>query len=96
MGIADQKTREDWIKNKHMKAFNFYKYDELKEVDLIIDSPVSYSQARKKMIQMKSGDIILPVVSMDHLIRMKKNTGRSVDQLDIAELKKIKRFRNQR
>ena len=22
--IADKKTREDWIKNKHMKAFNFY------------------------------------------------------------------------
>ena len=53
MGIADAKTRKDWIENKHMKAFNFYKYDELKEVDLIIDSPVSYSQARKKMIQMK-------------------------------------------
>src|SRR3989338_519783 len=25
MLIADKRTREDWIKNKHMKAFNFYK-----------------------------------------------------------------------
>jgi len=28
-----------------MKAFNFYKDEELKEVDLIIDSPVSFEQA---------------------------------------------------
>ncbi len=40
MGIAHQKTRQDWIRNKHMKAFNFYKDDGFKEVDIIIDSPV--------------------------------------------------------
>ncbi|MFH1380554.1 MAG: nucleotidyltransferase family protein, partial [Candidatus Omnitrophota bacterium] len=33
MGIADKKTRDNWIKAKHMKAFNFYKNKELKEVD---------------------------------------------------------------
>ena len=95
MGIADKKTREDWIKNKHMKAFNFYKYDEFKEVDIIIDAPVSYRQAGKSARRIKSGNITLPVVSIDHLIKMKKNTGRGVDQLDISELKKIKRLRKQ-
>ena len=32
MKIADRETRENWIKNKHMKTFNFYKEGELKEV----------------------------------------------------------------
>src|SRR3989344_3304390 len=45
MGIANSRIRQDWIKNKHMKAFNFYKEQEFKEVDIIIDSPVSYEKA---------------------------------------------------
>lgn len=93
MKIADKKTREGWIKNKHMKAFNFYKKGELKEVGIIIKSPVSFEEAKKSAIRIKVGGITLPVISIDNLIRMKKNTGRSIDKLDIEELKKIKRLR---
>jgi hypothetical protein len=94
MGIADKKTREDWIKNKHMKAFNFYKEDELKEVDIIIDTPVPYEKAKKNIVFMRAEDIKLPVISIDDLIKMKKSTGRIVDKLDIEQLKKIKKLRN--
>ena len=45
--FTDRLTRESWIKEKHMKAFNFYQEDGLKEVDLIIDSPVNYEKAKK-------------------------------------------------
>ena len=93
MGLADRKTRECWIKRKHMKAFNFYKEGGLKEVDIIIDTPVSFEEARKDIIWIKSGDISIPVISIENLIKMKKNTGRSIDKLDIEELKKIKRLR---
>ena len=91
--IADKKTRQDWIKNKHMKAFNFYKQDELKEVDIIIESPVSFEEARKKTVRIKIDDLILPVISINNLIKMKKKTGRAIDKLDIDELKKIKKLR---
>ncbi len=93
MKIADKKTREDWIKNKNMKAFNFYKEDELKEVDIIIESPVSFEEARKKPILIKIGDLILPVISINKLIKMKKTTGRTIDKLDIEELQKIKKLK---
>ncbi len=85
MRIADKKTREDWIKNKHMKAFNFYKEDELKEVDIIIESPVSFEEAKKSAILIKVDNFTLPVISIDKLIKMKRKTGRSVDKLDILE-----------
>lgn len=91
--IADKKTREDWIKNKNMKAFNFYKEDELKEVDIIIKSPVSYEKAKKSIVTIKSGTITLPVISIDNLILMKKNTGRLIDRADIENLKTIKSFK---
>ena len=93
MKIADEETRKDWIKNKHMKAFNFYKEDELKEVDIVIESPVSFEEARKDVIWIKVDDLRLPVISVNKLIKMKKKTGRTVDKLDIEELRKIKKLR---
>lgn len=93
MGIADKKIREDWINNKHMKAFNFYKKDSLKEVDLIIESPVSFKKAKKTVIKINLGDITLPIVSIDNLIRMKKVSDREIDRIDIKDLKKIKELK---
>lgn len=93
MGIADEKLRYDWIHNKHMKAFNFYKEDELKEVDIIIESPVSFAEAKKSMLRIKIDDMMVPIISIDNLIKMKKNTGRSIDKLDIEELTKIKKLK---
>ncbi|MFH1847693.1 MAG: nucleotidyltransferase family protein [Candidatus Omnitrophota bacterium] len=93
MGIADRETREDWIKNKHMKAFDFHKANELKEVDIIIEAPVSFEKARKNAIRMRVGNITLPVICIDDLIKMKKHTGRAIDKLDIDELKKVKKLR---
>ncbi len=91
--MADRETREDWIKNKHMKAFNFYKEEALKEVDIIIDSPVSFEDAEKNLEYIKIDDLMLPVISIDKLIQMKEKTGRTIDKLDIEELKKIKEIR---
>ena len=96
MGIADEKIRNDWIKNKHMKAFNFYKESDLKEVDIIIDSPVSFNQAIKTAENLKVGTKMFPVISIDNLIKMKKITGRLKDKLDITELKKIKKLKKRK
>lgn len=92
-GLADKAVRADWIKNKHLKAFNFYHANNLQEVDLIIDSPVSYSAARKDAARIKVDDLTLPVVSLRHLIKMKSASARPVDKLDIAELKQIDKLR---
>ena len=90
MDFAVRRRRDDWIKKKHLKAFNFYKDKTLEEVDLIIDSPVSFQQARKNAILIKVGNLWLPVVSIDDLIKMKRKAGRDKDKFDIDHLKKIK------
>lgn len=96
MLIADEDIRHDWIHHKNMKAFNFYKEGELKEVDIIIESPISFEEARKSVVRIKIDDTILPVISIDNLIKMKKNTGRSMDKFDIQELQKIKKLKRKR
>jgi predicted nucleotidyltransferase len=93
MRIADAKTRQDWIRNKHMKAFNFYKEDELKEVDIIIESPVSFEEAKDGLNKVKIGRLTANVISIDNLIKMKQGTQRDIDTLDIKKLRKIKKLR---
>ena len=93
MGLADSKTRKDWIKNKHMKAFNFYKEEEFKEVDIIIDSPVSFVQAIKTAERISCGRLILTVMSVDNIIKMKRKANRNIDKVDIEELKQLKKMK---
>ena len=93
MDIANESLRKDWIKNKNMKAFNFYKDDGIHEVDIIIDSPVSFYKAKKNAIIISVGKLKLPVISVDDLITMKKRAGRDIDRLDINQLMEIKKYR---
>ncbi len=86
--IADKKTREDWIKNKNMKAFNFYKGERTyEEVDIVIDSPVDFKEAAKDALIAKVSGLALTVISPKNFIKMKKISGRDKDLNDIAELK---------
>ena len=93
MDIADKKIRTDWIQNKNMKAFNFYKDDKMEEVDIIIDSPVQYPEAKKDALRIKAGSLAMSVISIKKLIKMKKDTGRPVDALDVMTLEKIKKLK---
>lgn len=92
--IADKKTREDWIKNKNMKAFNFYKGEKnYEEVDLIIDSPVNFTQAFKDSVKIKIGHLNLIVISPKNFIKMKKKSGRQIDLRDIEEIKVLRKIK---
>jgi len=92
MMIADKKTREDWIKNKNMKAFNFYKGESsYEEVDIVIDSPVNYKGTIKNALKVKIGGLILTIISPEDFIKMKKASGRDKDLEDIENLKLARR-----
>jgi len=93
MGLADAATRTDWIRHKHMKAFNFYKKDDIKEVDIIIDTNITFEEAVKNAVTIVVDDVTIPVASIDDLMKMKKGTGRPVDKFDINELKKLKKMK---
>ncbi len=93
MGIADEKIRRDWIVNKNMKAFNFYKDKDFKQVDIIIESPVRFEDADKDALNVKIDQLKIPVISIKNLIRMKERAGRGIDRSDIQELKMIEKMR---
>jgi predicted nucleotidyltransferase component of viral defense system len=91
--ITKKEIREDWIKNKNLKALNFYKAGSMAEVDIIIDAPLSYKHIKKHKVYVKMQKLPLPVVSLDDLIVMKKAAGRDQDIVDVSKLKIIKKGR---
>lgn len=92
--IADETTRNDWIKHKHMKAFNFYKSEKsYEEVDIILESPVSFEEANKDALKIRVGALMLSVISKRNLIKMKRKAGREKDILDIKDIKRLGKIR---
>ena len=88
--LADGEKRNSWIEEKNMKAFTFCSDKQpLGEIDLLIDSPVPYSQLKKRAITIEVQGTSIPVVSIPDLIRLKQKTGRKQDISDIQLLKKV-------
>jgi hypothetical protein len=91
MDFADREKRDEWIATKNMKAFNLVNAKwALSEIDIIIDAPVTYSEARKNAKKISVQGVSIPVISIDDLIKMKQTAGREMDKADIQYLKKVK------
>lgn len=91
MDLGEEDKREDWIRNKHMKAFNLVNPQwAISEIDIVIDSPVDYEKGHELVNYIVLQGISIPVVSIDDLIKMKEKTGRLQDNADIRYLRELK------
>lgn len=91
MDFAEKEKREDWIKNKNMKAFNLVNPKwAVSEIDIVINTPINYKIASKSIKYFVVQNITIPAVSIDDLIKMKQKTGREQDKADIKYLKRLK------
>ncbi|MGB9735474.1 MAG: nucleotidyl transferase AbiEii/AbiGii toxin family protein, partial [bacterium] len=91
MDFVQKPKRDEWIKKKHMKAFNLINPAwAISEIDIIIDAPVDYVNAAKHVIYIKTGNVEIPTISIPDLIKMKEKTGRQQDRADIKYLRKLK------
>lgn len=89
MDFAIKENREDWIRNKNMKAFNLVNPDwAISEIDIVINTPVSYTDASRRMDYINLRDISIPTISISDLIRMKQSSSRIQDKADIESLKR--------
>jgi len=97
MDFAKKENRQDWIKNKNMKAFNLVNPGwAISEIDIIINTPVDYEIASKNITHINFQNVIIPTVSIDDLIKMKKASNRRQDKKDIFYLRKVKYARKKR
>ena len=91
--LSDPAVRDDWIKNKNLKAFSFYhKKDSYKAVDIVLVHPLDFFQAFQNKTIKKVEDITINLVGVNDLITMKSFSGRQQDLSDIELLKKVQQF----
>lgn len=95
--LAEAKIREQWIKEKNLKAVSFiHKSDVYKIVDIVLVHPLDFREASSRRVLRKAGEVEIPVASAVDLIKMKAASGRQQDLSDIRLLEQISRLRNEK
>lgn len=88
--LGDPDLIEQWYREKGMLAFSLRTADTRPLVlDVLVKPVVPYADMREQATILDIGEVKVAVATIDHLIVMKTDTGRSKDQIDIEELRKI-------
>lgn len=91
--LLDSEHRREWAEQRNLKAFTFvHSQRSLQEVDLLLESPVSFEEADRAKRVLTAGRLRIPVISLDHLIAMKRAAGRTQDATDAEALERLKRL----
>ncbi len=89
--LANAAQIDTWFREKHMLAFS------LREgapaglvVDVLVRPRVAYAALRESAVMRLLGVAAIPIASIEHLIALKSNTGRSIDATDIESLVRLR------
>ncbi len=89
--FADKEILGKLAEEKNMKVVSFYnKNDPFKVIDIGVNLPRNQEILKRKKY-IKINDFKIPVISINDLIKMKKELGRNRDIIDVENLKKIKK-----
>lgn len=93
--FTDSKTRERWKKEKGMIVFSFVdSKPPFEMIDMFVGEPIKFKDVYKERKMITTQGIAIPIIGIDHLIRLKKKASRPKDLDDIIQLKHIKRSLN--
>ncbi|MFH1773829.1 MAG: nucleotidyltransferase [Methanobacteriota archaeon] len=81
-------------KEKKMHVFTFWHPSKpYQQIDIFIENPIDFDAAYKSREIVKAGGLEIPLISLDHLIILKKISARKQDLSDIETLKKVKKLK---
>ena len=91
--FSGHQQRKQWKKEKGMIVFSFvYRHPPFNLIDMFVDEPIKFKELYKKKKVIRVEGIRIPLIAIDHLLKLKKNAGRSKDLDDIVQLNEIKRI----
>jgi hypothetical protein len=89
--FADAETRERWRRERQLTVFALPDpQDPRREVDLFAAAPVPFEELWRCSRVVVVADVEIRVAGLDHLIAMKRETGRPQDLADIAVLERLR------
>ncbi|MFH1782851.1 MAG: nucleotidyl transferase AbiEii/AbiGii toxin family protein [Candidatus Omnitrophota bacterium] len=89
-----KKNRESWFKYKGMIVFSLWnKYTPYRTIDVFVKDPIDFKDLYRDRVNIRAGEFKIPVVSIEHLIKLKQMAGRKQDISDIESLRRVKKLR---
>lgn len=89
--LKSSAERDKWVKQRNMIAFSFVNEKRTsEELDVLLVYPLSFEDAYNNRIVLPVDDYEIPLIDIDELQRMKKNTGRAQDEADVEMLERVK------
>ena len=91
--FIDEKQRKQWKKEKGMIVFSFVsRQPPFQMIDMFVDEPIRFNDLYSKKKDMRIEGVKIPLIGIDHLLKLKKEAGRAKDLDDIIQLNEIKRI----
>lgn len=91
--LSDEKQVKNWIKEKNLKAYTFNPpKNNLLQIDIIIEDSLKFESYEKKKNIKTMGNLKIPVVSIEDIIKMKKKANREKDVLDLKVIKYLSKL----
>jgi hypothetical protein len=89
--FADPAKREDWLQHRNMLVFPLWDpVNPLRSVDVFISEPIAFEALLRDAVRKDLDGLSVPVASIEHLIEMKQQAGRTRDLEDIDKLRQIR------
>lgn len=91
--LNDKKQVEQWMKRKNLKAYTFNPpKGAMMQIDIIIEESLNFENIARQSTFKKAGEIRIPLVGLEDLIKMKKKANRPKDNLDLSTLQELKKL----
>lgn len=88
--VADAAVRTVWVEQRQLDALSFYDPDTAaRAVDLLVDPPISYADLEPDAVDVPVAGVAVRVASFEHLLSMKRVSGRPQDLADVAVLESL-------
>jgi predicted nucleotidyltransferase len=90
--FADPVTRESWVREKNMVVFSLWHPDRPGfQIDLFAEEPFGFSEVYARALRVPLDRTEATVISLQDLIVLKRQAGRSQDLADIEALERLEK-----
>lgn len=88
--FAEETIRNDWVEHRNLQVFTMRDpRNPMLTVDLFARAPIPFEELWTNAKTFSLGGRPVRIVSLDHLIRMKREAARPQDLLDLEQLERI-------
>jgi len=91
-GLADPRRRRQWRNEKKLEALTFQgdiENSPYAEVDIVLETPFDFDEMYESRVSLEADNLTVDLVSLRHLIEIKRRLGREQDLADVDALEKV-------